>query len=448
MPNNTLIIGAGLTGLSCAHHLKSPYRIIERLPREDEFGPTVGGAARSKKRDAFIFDITGHWLHLRDAEIKSWVERLLPEKLIKIKRRAAIHSHGVTTPYPFQANTHGLPTKIVAECVLGFFAAREKSLAASEHAKPAANFEEYIRATMGDGIAEHFMIPYNTKIWTVPPSQMSFEACKRFVPLPSAEEVVYGAITPGGANHALGYNAEFSYPKTGGIGALALAIEAGLDTPVNYDSGVTKIDWKHSTVQIVGGERIEFEQLVSTMPLDTLCQSLVNPPAKIAQSAAKLRATQVTYWDLGFEGAGEKDAAMWTYFPESKFPFYRVGSPSAAYAELAPVNHRSYYVEYAHARGTECPHGLQDILKGLREAGLVGADEEPVVAAQEVLNGAYVILDHEHEKARDEIIQWLQSVGIISTGRYGAWTYDSMEGALLAGKDAARQILDKQGDQK
>ena len=30
--------------------------------------------------------------------------------------------------------------------------------------KPAKSFEDYIRQKLGDGIAEHFMIPYNTKI--------------------------------------------------------------------------------------------------------------------------------------------------------------------------------------------------------------------------------------------------------------------------------------------
>lgn len=442
IPN--LIIGAGLTGLSFARHLElggageSAYRILEALPETDECGPTIGGAARSKIRGEFIFDITGHWLHLRDPEIKSWVHGLMGDGLVTAQRRAAIFSHGMQTPYPFQANTYGLPTHVVADCLLGFFAAKEKR-AAGMMPEP-KSFEDYIRANMGDGIAEHFMIPYNTKIWTVPPAEMAYSACKRFVPIPSAQEVVLGAITPGGANHALGYNASFVYPKDGGIGLLAAAIAGSLGRSVEYDSGITRIDWREKKVQRRDGEWLPYERLISTMALDKLCKALVDAPDAVRSAAAKLRATCVTYWDLGFAGEGAADAPMWIYFPEAAFPFYRVGSPSAAYPHLAPKGHRSYYVECAHGRDVSCPASLEDVLAGLRRAGLVGTGEEPVLAAEERIDGAYVILDHDHEQARDEIIEWLEARGIFSAGRYGSWTYDSMEGALLAGKGLAERL--------
>ena len=53
-----------------------------------------------------------------DAELaraRALVERLLPSGLVEYERRAVIHMRGVFTPYPFQANTHGLPREIVLE---------------------------------------------------------------------------------------------------------------------------------------------------------------------------------------------------------------------------------------------------------------------------------------------------------------------------------------------
>ena len=198
MSDPTLIIGAGLAGLSCAHHLGDGYRILEREAR-------VGGTARSFHRDGFIFDVTGHWLHLSDDGIRALVEQLLGEDLVAVDRRAAIYSHGVRTPYPFQAHTYGLPTQVVADCVLGYFRAREAA-AAGTQGEP-MSFADLIRHKMGDGIAEHFMLPYNTKLWGVPPDEMAHTWAGRFVPIPTPEEVVRGALEPAGAGHRIGYTA-------------------------------------------------------------------------------------------------------------------------------------------------------------------------------------------------------------------------------------------------
>ena len=64
-----LIIGAGLTGLSCAYHLGQGYVLVEK---ENE----PGGIVRTRNRhNGFLCDGTGHWLHLRDAGIKELVDR-------------------------------------------------------------------------------------------------------------------------------------------------------------------------------------------------------------------------------------------------------------------------------------------------------------------------------------------------------------------------------------
>src|SRR2546428_2617796 len=110
-----VIIGAGLAGLSTALHLADREHIV--LERE----PEAGGLCRSRRVGEFVFDYTGHLLHLRDPEIVGLVDRLLPGAFEQIERRAAIRSHGKLLPYPFQANTYGLPPEVVFECVHGFW---------------------------------------------------------------------------------------------------------------------------------------------------------------------------------------------------------------------------------------------------------------------------------------------------------------------------------------
>ena len=49
---------------------------------------------------------------------------------------------------------------------------------------PVRTFEDFIRRSMGEGVARHFMVPYNTKLWHLPPRRMTVDWLGRFVPVP------------------------------------------------------------------------------------------------------------------------------------------------------------------------------------------------------------------------------------------------------------------------
>ena len=51
---------------------------------------------------------------------------------------------------------------------------------------------------------------------------------------------------------------------------------------------------------------------------------------------------------------------------------------------------------------------------------------------------AYVIFDHAYYDALAVIEPFLAEARIVSAGRYGQWTYCSMEDALLMGRQAAK----------
>lgn len=429
-----VIVGAGLAGLACALHVGRPVVLLER---EAE----VGGVARTFVRNGFYFDTTGHWLHFADPETEGLVRRLLGDDLVRIRRRAAVYSQGVGTAYPFQANTFGRPAEVVAECVLGYFRAREAA-ARGAHPPP-ATFEDFIRQRLGDGIARHFMIPYNTKLWTVPPAAMDHAWCARFVPTPTPEEVVRGALSPAGAGHGLGYNATFSYPRTGGIGRLAEALRRAGRAEVRTGFAVMRVDWRRRVLEARGGARLGYRTLVSTMPLPDLVAALVDPPDAVRDAARSLRAASVTYWDVGFTRPNPPGDAHWTYFPDPDVPFYRVGAPSAVLAGLAPPGCRSLYVEVSHPRGAPVPATDEEVLQALRRVGLAAENEEPAVMARTTLDCAYVIMDRGYGAARARLLAWLESERILSVGRYGAWVYDSMEGAIQQGQRAAARVAER-----
>ena len=152
-----------------------------------------------------------------------------PGELVEIERRASVLSHGVLLPYPFQANLYGLPLEIVQECLVGFVEAREA--AARGNGPEPRTFEEYAIARFGRGIARHFFIPYNTKLWGMHPNCLTPAWVSRYIPVPEVDQLIGGAI--GLQQQGLGYNPRFLYPKAGGIDALPKALSARDPRPRN-----------------------------------------------------------------------------------------------------------------------------------------------------------------------------------------------------------------------
>lgn len=435
-----IIIGAGLTGLSCAYHLGGEYLLLER-----EFEP--GGIVRTRIRlNSFHCDGTGHWLHLRNAGMKELVGKLLPGQLVEHERKAVIFSHGVFTAYPFQANTFGLPREVIMECLLGLLKAKHpEDFGQKPVIEPPQNFCEWILRAFGEGIAKHFMVPYNQKLLGVNLTELMPAFAERFIPRPSTEDVIKGAL--GFSRESLGYNAKFVYPRQGGIGALSRAFANALEEPPLYGMDVTEIDLKQKTVTLANGKTARFERLVNTMPLVRLISLLKETPEEVRVAAKNLRATTVHYFDIGVRGTGDIASDYhWVYFPEPEYIFYRAGSYSAVHKEAAPPGCRSYYVEMSGGASELLlqPEKLkQRVIADLKRARILSDQDEILFMELCEIPHAYVIFDQHYESSRGLILDYLNQKGVITGGRWGGWGYGGMEDAMLDGKAAAEQILQK-----
>ena len=262
-----LIIGAGLAGLSTAYHLNSNdgYQICEK---EGE----AGGLCRSYEKGGFTFDYTGHLLHLRDRYTRELVEQLLPGKLKTLNRCASIYSKDVLTPYPFQANLYSLPKDVVKDCLVGFFEAEIKRANNHRDRVEKGSFKDWIVTTFGSGIARHFMVPYNEKLWKRDLESLSSDWVDWSIPIPSVDEVIGGAL--GLENQNMGYNAQFLYPERGGIGVLPQAFLPHLNT-VCYNRPLTAINLQEKRAWFADSSSINYDYLVTTVPLPELITSVM-----------------------------------------------------------------------------------------------------------------------------------------------------------------------------
>jgi protoporphyrinogen oxidase len=421
-----VIIGAGLAGLSAAHHLNKPFLILEK---EKE----PGGKVRSfKSNSGAIFDCTGHLLHLRQPEIISFIESLLPDAFERIQRHAAIFMEDTFLPYPFQANFHPLKRATVKECLLGFIKAWEKR---GGEATDYSSFADWALATFGEGICEHFLYPYNQKLYCTAPEDMSAEWVSWSIPQPSLESVIDGAL--GTVQEGLGYNASFLYPKEGGIDLLPRTMSASLDN-IKFESEVVTIDAAKRLVRDAAGNEYSYENLISTMPLHLLCERILDLDPAIKDAAAKLR--YVNVYNINFVLKTRPDWHwQWLYLPEQKFRCYRIGISSNISSQLAPEGKATIYSEVSYLPGQKPEHQVvrREVINDLKQIGLIEDDTDIVDELLLDLDCAYVVHNHHRAAWLEKIHKHLASLNIISTGRWGEWVYGGMEDAIAQGASAA-----------
>jgi len=426
-----VIVGAGLTGLSTAYHLRgNDFLVLEKDDR-------VGGLCKTEHVDGFSFDYTGHWLHFSTQEARALVQRLLgPSGLQTHQRNAWVYLRGHYCRYPFQANTFGLPVEVVKECLLGFIhAVHQKRKRVPRH------FEEWILAQFGRGIGKYFMVPYNTKLWTRHPRYLTCTWMRSYVPRPTLEEVVSGALSD--ANKALGYNASFSYPACGGIEALAKALAAGIEPRrIQCSQSLKTIDTKHKTIRLRDGTVLPYRKIVATLPLPALVSLLARPSAALLSASRRLAHNSVLNINIGTSRpVGE--GRHWVYFPEPGFVFYRVGFPANVNPCLAPEGCGSLSVEIAYRGKAILSKGLrQRVIDDLQRCGVLKSRKEIVAEVALNIPYAYTIYDKYRDRTVSFLRNSLMDMGIFIAGRYGAWEYSAMEDALLWGRNAARWALE------
>lgn len=423
-----IIIGAGLTGLSCAYRLanKKNYLVVEKEN-------VAGGLCRSIEKDGFIFDFSGHLLHLRWKDTERFVKRILKENIQKLERNAKIYFENRFIDYPFQVNLFGLSKKNISSAVRDFIQAR-----INEEKPDPLNFKRWSYQTFGKSISEYFMIPYNEKLFSHPAHKMTALWIERFLPIPSLSDIIKGAYIKKVKN--LGYNHYFYYPKYGGISALTQRIYEKVKKNVMLNSQVKYVEFTNKRIHLKDGKVLRYSRLVSTIPLKELILNS-DAPSDIKKAATSLINNTVYILNLGINR--KMPPIHWIYFPQRDLPFYRVGIYTNFSKHLAPPKQSSLYIEFSTK-----PKDILDLnkfekhtIKQLKKLSFLSDENEITTKIWTKIDCAYVIYTPERETSLKKIFDFLNTKGVISTGRYGGWKYSFMEENIKDGFEAAEKVI-------
>ena len=469
-----VVVGAGPTGLSAAWHLGADALLVEQNDR-------VGGWCRSIEVNGFTFDYAGHIMFSGDAYVHQLYRMLLGDNVHWQDREAWIYSKNVYTRYPFQGSLYGLPQEVIKECIVGAIEARFGALKTpaangkhnghscnaevkdccadgileasaplalrngnGSHGSEPRNFEEFIYKVWGAGIAKHFAIPYNRKLWAVPLDQMETSWLGGRVPLPDLEEMIEGALSP--APRPMGPNARFGYPLRGGFQALMDAWLPHLKGELRLNSRVAQVSPESHTLQLGGGETVRYESLISTMPLPVLVRQIGSAaPPSIRAAAAQLRHVSVRCVHLGV-GREHLTDKHWIYYPEDTV-FHRIFVQGNASPHCNPVGGFGLTCEITYSPHKPLPCDgdalVARCVADCRRVGMIGPDDPILASAQCDLPYAYVVYDHGRAAAVQEIRDWLAERDILLAGRYSEWEYYNSDHAFLAGRTVAAEARDR-----
>lgn len=116
-----------------------------------------------------------------------------------------------------------------------------------------------------------------------------------------------------------GPNATFKFPKNGGTGSLWKSVAQLLPkSNVQYNCEVNAFDLDEKIVTTKGGDRIKYNKLITTIPLDILLTKIGRDDL-----ACRLTYSSSHIIGIGLRGSNPTKETSWMYFPESDAPFYR-----------------------------------------------------------------------------------------------------------------------------
>jgi protoporphyrinogen oxidase len=411
-----VVIGAGVSGLGFANWYRERRPEARVVVLEAEAEP--GGYCRTVVQDGFVWDYSGHFFHFKDPAIEAWLRARMPGQDIRtVVKQSLIRYAGRDIDFPFQKNIHQLPHEEFLECLVDLY---------FRPAGEASSFGEMLERRLGRAITEKFLRPYNEKLYATDLDTLDVDAMGRFFPHADIADII-ASFRPGARDG--GYNATFTYPAGGAMQYVHALLRDLPPETVRCNERVLAVDLQAREVR-TANTTIRYDHVVSSAPLPALARM-----ASVAH-ASVFTSNQVFVFNLGFDRKGPR-GVHWMYFPDRTLSFYRVGW----YDNILDGDRMSLYVEIG------APHGATFDPAALLPRVLEDLRRERIVDGHQLVSHHHVVLDpaycHITRASLAEascVIAELARQNVYSVGRYGRWTYCSIEDNLIETRELAARL--------
>ncbi|UCD83821.1 MAG: FAD-dependent oxidoreductase [Deltaproteobacteria bacterium] len=434
------ILGGGMAGLSVGYYAKKnglPFTIYEANNR-------IGGNCITLKHGDFLFDSGAHRLHDRAPEVMKELKELLGADLNRIDIPSYIFHQRKLIDFPLS------PLNLLRRLGLYTFtkAAFEVILSRLGAKRSNRNFESFALNTYGKTIADLFLLNYSEKLWGAPCNQLSSDIAgtrmrglnlKTFL-----TEAIFGHKAK--TEHLDG---SFYYPKFG-IGTISdkLAEFCGKENIIR-DAKITKILHNNNRIQAVeinGNDKVDTDEVVSTLPLDYFFQ-VMEPklPDEILSIAKGLRYRNMILVTFFLDRESVMEAAT-IYITDPDFFITRIYEPKNRSRHMSPPGQTSLVAEIPCQEENRLWNLDHDELirltcSQLTQTGWI-EEGEIIGASVSRLHNAYPILEVGYANKVQKINAFLKVFSNLKlSGRNGRFVYAWIHDMMRFGKEINEEYI-------
>ena len=298
------------------------------------------------------------------------------------------------------------------------------------------SFLDMLYGKFGKSIVEKFLKPYNEKLYAVDLKTLDKDAMGRFFPYADIPAIIDNMKAN---KDSTSYNNSFLYPRNGAGSFIQILYDALDSSKILMEHEVVKIDNEHKVAQLDDGSKINYEYLINTSPLNHFLGYFEGE--KFSALKNRLSYNKVLVFNLGFNKKSKFTEEHWMYIPDKAVNFYRIGF----YDNILDADKLSMYIEIGYGKEDEITE--QDVemqlkltLENLHKLGIIDDDTKLEEHSTIIMDPAYVHINTETEKMVQQFKAEEEKNGIYTIGRYGAWTYCSMEDCMIAARDLAMSL--------
>jgi protoporphyrinogen oxidase len=462
------LLGAGPTGLGAAWRLsqlpnggRSEPNVDANSDADEHSGNLLfliidesqfpgGRAASVTTPEGFTFDYGGHVLfpHAEYGEFIALLTSVIPEWHSSTPVRGVwIENRFILTPV--QRNIHRLPLPDMAACLWGLCRRKPNNGNGVE-----LNLREYLESQFGEALTRLVMAPLNQKMWAHPPETLGSHwsshrsgSSEKNIPGVRVGRVLCNWLLN---RDEPGWTADTTvrYPRIGGCGAIWSRVFASI--PENFrclNSRVRAIDAARKLLCLADGSCVQYERLITSIPLDMLLRLLCDQPALRAR-ACEFRAAKVQLFGFGLQGATPRvlEGVHAISVPAPEIPFWRINIPSNFSPGNVPDPSHTWSIlcESSIAPGSDIHYEHNQVEAALRQMGLIPDETKIISVFSAAIKHGYPVPFAGRDQLLNEVQAELEHLDIFSRGRFGGWRYEvsNQDHSFMQGVEVIDRLLE------
>lgn len=443
MKKKVAIVGAGPAGLTAAYQLAKEGVAVDVYEAE----ASVGGMAKTIPLWGQLVDLGPHRFFSSDPRVnRLWLE-LVGRDYSMVNRLTRIYYKRTFFDYPLKPFNalRGLGIFESFRCIASYLFTK------ASPPKETTSFQGWVTSRFGTRLFEIFFKSYSEKLWGIPCDQLDSDFAKQRIKKLSLFEAIKAALIGNrGTKHKTLID-QFAYPHLGAglvYERMANAItehdgQLKLSTPVK--AVIPVYNNAKPQVQLVSGECIDYDHVISTMPITLLVQQM-KASVEVVNHAKALtfRNTILVYLRVNNDNLFPD---QWIYIHSAKLKMGRITNfrnwvPSLNGNQADTILCLEYWCHDNDAIWREADANL--IALATEESY-----QTTLVARDSVKSGSVVRVPkcypvyksgyQQHLKPIEEFLS--QQQGISAIGRYGAFKYNNQDHSILMGILAAENIV-------